>query len=53
MFDRVRLALKVLFVPNIIVVTRGEQLSTFDNSTIVSDRRGILIEVRHEYKHTK
>lgn len=45
MFDRIRLATKVLFVPQIIVVTKGEQFSTFNNATTVSDSKRISIEV--------
>lgn len=46
MIDRIRLAFKVLFVRNIIVVTDGEQFSTYDNATTISDRNRISIEVR-------
>ena len=46
MTDRIRLALKVLFVPHIIVVTKGEQFSTYPNSTQYSDNQRISIEVR-------
>ena len=46
MFDRIRLAFKVLFVPHIIVVTKGEQFSTFDNTVQIQDNKRILIEVR-------
>lgn len=48
MIDRLRLALKVLFVPQIIVVTKGEQFSTFDNATTISDSKRIYVEVRLE-----
>ena len=43
--DRIRLAFKVLFVPKIIVVTKNEQFSTFDNATAISDSKHISIEV--------
>jgi hypothetical protein len=46
MIDRMRLALKVLFTPNIIVVTKGEQFSTFNNATTISDSSHISIEVK-------
>lgn len=46
MFDRIRLAFKVLFVPQIIVVTKSEQFSTFDNATTISDSTHISINVR-------
>lgn len=46
MFDRIRLAIKVLFVQQIIVVTRGEQFSTFNNSTTLSDSKSIHIQVK-------
>lgn len=46
MFDRIRLAFKVLFVPQIIVVTRGEQFSTFNNSNQYMDSKRISIEVK-------
>jgi len=45
MFDRLRLAFKVLFTPEIIVVTRGEQFSTFNNSNQFQDNKKIVIEV--------
>lgn len=45
MFDRIRLAIKVLFSPHIIVVTEGEQFSTFDGANIHQDSRKIIIDV--------
>lgn len=46
MFDRIRLAFKVLFMPHIIVVTKGEQFSTFNNATTIQDSNHISIEVK-------
>lgn len=46
MIDRLRLAIKVLFVPNIIVVTKGEQFSTFNNAVTFSDNKRIYVEVK-------
>ncbi len=45
MLDRMRLACKVLFVPNIIVVTKGETFSTFDGSNTYQDSKRISVEV--------
>lgn len=46
MLDRIRLALKVLVTPHVIVVTKSEQFSTFNNATCVQDNNRIYIEVR-------
>ncbi len=44
MIDRMRLAVKVLFVRQIVVVTKNEQFSTMDNSTQMSDSNGGFVK---------
>lgn len=46
MFDRIRLAFKVLFVKDIIVVTRHEQFSTFTYSYVFQDDDDINVMVK-------
>ena len=46
MIDRIRLAYKVLFIPQISVVTKGEQFCTFNNAVTFSDSKRIYIEVK-------
>lgn len=45
--DRIRLAFKVLFTPKIIVVTKGEQYCTFNDTNIVQGNNKITIEVKY------
>ncbi len=45
MFDRIRLAWKVLVTPKIIVITKGEQFSTFDSARCVQTPSYISVEV--------
>lgn len=43
--DRIRVAFKVLFTPQVIVVTRGEVFTTFNGANISQDSQHITVEV--------
>ena len=48
MNDRIKLAIKVLFVKEIIVVTKNEQFSTFKSSNCVQSKGRGLVEYYYE-----
>lgn len=45
MIDRLRIALKVLFTPKILFITKNETFSTFNNSNAISTNKRITVDI--------